>query len=106
MWIAKVLNAIENEDESQELRIVCFIESGKLRTVYEAAMRECRNQKCALAAIYVGMSMEEADSDDVTKKGTKALYQISKGSLGGIIVLGKNHHKRLHTIREEETNRK
>lgn len=106
MWIAKVLNVIENEDGSQEFGIVCFIESEKLRTVYEAAMRECRDQKCALAAIYTGMNMEEADSDDVTKKGTKALYQISKGSLGGIIVWGKNHHKRLHTIREVKSNRR
>lgn len=100
MWIAKVLNVVENEDGSQELGNICFIESEKLRTAYEAAMRECRDKKCALAAIYTGMNMEEADSDDVTKKETKALYQISKGSLGGILLWGKSHRKRLHIIRE------
>lgn len=51
MWIAKVLNVVENEDGSQELGNICFIESEKLRTAYEAAMRECRDKKCALAAI-------------------------------------------------------
>lgn len=106
MWIAKVLNVIENEDGSQKLGITCFIESEKLRTVYEAAMMECKGRTCALAAIYTGMNMEEANGDDVTKKGTKALYQISKGSTGGIMVWGKNHRKRLHVIREGKLDRK
>lgn len=101
MWIAKVQNVVEKEDGSQELGIVCFIEDERLRTVYEAAMYECRNQKCALAAIYTGMSMDEVDADDATKEGTKAEYQISKGELGTIVVYGKRHRK-LCYIRENK----
>lgn len=100
MWIAKVMNVIENEDGSQELGIVCILADQKLRNVYSAAMWECKDQKCALAAIYSDMNNEEVFRDDPTKKETKTLYQISKGELGAILVWGKNHCKKLHTIRE------
>lgn len=100
MWISKVMSVIENEDGSQELGIVNIFADQKLRTVYESAMWECKDQKCALAAIYSDISIEEVFRDDPTKKETKALYQINKGKLGGILVWGRNHCKKLHTIRE------
>lgn len=100
MWIAEVLECVEDAEGIQKTEIVCFIESGKLRTIYEAAMHECRDRKCALAAIYEGLSMEEVENDDSTKAGTKARYLISKGGLGGIFLWGKNHSKKLIVIRE------
>lgn len=103
MWIAKVMNVIENEDGSQELGTVCILANQRLRVVYEAALWECKDQKCALAAIYTDMNAQDVLRDDPTKKETKALYQISKGELGAILVWGRNHCKKLHTIRENRT---
>lgn len=100
MWEAKILKVIENADESQELEIVCLIEDRSLKNIYKAAMWECKDQKCALAAIYKDMSAEDVFRDDPTKRETKALYQICKGGLGGILLHGRNHCKRLLCIRE------
>lgn len=103
MWIAKVMNVIENEDGSQALGIVCILEDQRLKNVYEAALWECKEQECALAAIYTDMNTEDVLRDDSTKKETKALYQISKGELGAILVWGRNHCKKLHTIHKNRT---
>lgn len=100
MWIAKVQELAEKEDGSQELQIVCFVESEHLRNVYKAAMSECRSRECAIAAIYKDMDIKEADRDDATKQETKAEYLISKGMLGAIDVHGKGHDRKLHRIRE------
>lgn len=103
MWEAKILKVIEEEDGSQELEIVCLMENQSLRNIYKAAMWECKDQKCALAAIYKDMSVGDVHRDDPMKRGTKAVYQISKGILGGILLWGRNHNKRLLHIRENRT---
>lgn len=100
MWEAKILKVIEEEDGSQELEIVCLMEGQSLRNIYKAAMWECKDQKCALAAIYRDMSMDDVYGDDPTKGGTNSVYQINKGDLGGILLFGRNHQKRLLCIRE------
>lgn len=100
MWEAKILKVIENADGSQEFEIVCLMENQSLRNIYKAAMWECKDQKCALAAIYRDMSVSDVFNDDPTKKETKAAYQISKGVLGGILLWGRNHNTRLLHIRE------
>lgn len=68
MWIAKVMNVTENEDGSQELGTVCILANQRLRIVYEAALWECKDQKCALAAIYTDMNAQDVLRDDPTKK--------------------------------------
>lgn len=103
MWEAKILKVIEEEDGSQELAIVCLMENQSLRNIYKAAMWECKDQKCALAAIYRDVSMDDVYGDDPTKRETKSVYQINKGALGGILLFGRNHNKRLLHIRENRT---
>lgn len=106
MWIAKIQYIVEKEDGTQELEINSFIADERLKNVYKAAMTECKNLECAIAAIYKDMSMEEADRDDAMKEGTKAEYLISKGTMGVIDVHGKRHDRKLHRIRENRRGRK
>lgn len=99
-WLAIIKTVNSNEDGTQELEIIEIIESENLRTVYRKAMSTCKWERdAALAAIYKGISMEDAARDDATKKETKCEYQISKGEMGAITVWGRNH-KKLCEIRE------
>ena len=102
MWIAKILRVIIKDDGTQEQEIVCFIECESLKDIYNKAMRECKDQRCALAAIYKDMNTEDVLRDDPTKGQTKAMYQILKGTFGGILLHGRNHDKRLLHVRENK----
>lgn len=97
MWIAKIMRVYE-----EELKVICFIDDENLKTVYEVALSECKNQECALAGIYEGMTLEEVNNDDTTKVRTKALYQICKSELGEVLVYGKNHQKKICVIRKDK----
>lgn len=98
-WTAKVISLAEDQEENQKECETEYIQNRSLKRVYKAALRLCRDKKIAIAAFYKDLSMEEIDNDNVRKKGTKAEYQIFKGSLGKIILCTKNHKKKIHTIR-------
>lgn len=103
MWIAKVQVVETNENDEQGLNTVaCIVSDNSFEQVYQVALTECKNQECALAAIYKDLSEEEVLKDDATKMTSLAKYLIGKGSLGNILVLRRYKPCNLCTIRGKE----
>lgn len=98
-WTVKVVSLVEDQEGNQKDGETEYIQDRSLKRAYKAALRLCRSKNVALTAFYKNLSMEEVDDDNARKEGTKAEYQIFKGSLGKIILCTKNHKKKIHTIR-------
>lgn len=99
MWIAKVMSVTTDQEGNEQLYVVNYWGNKDLKETYKEAMEDCKREEVGFAAFYKDMTAEEIYYDDATKEGTRAEYQISKGTLGGIILHGKKH-KKLCTIRE------